>query len=215
MSYEIRTPLSSVIGFAELFEMSHTSEEESLFIEQIKKNSSKLLKLINDILFLSRLDAGMIEFKKKPVDFAQFFDARCQNVWNAHHNDGVDFVTDNPYQQLMVELDDQNLGIVIDQVMENATMHTTKGMVRASYEYTGEGVAMAFQDTGSGISDDRMKQIFDRFVSSGGHGTGLGLAICHDITTQMGGKIRIKSEVGKGTIVWVSIPCRCTEIVRK
>ena len=215
MSYEIRTPLSSVIGFAELFEMSHTSDEESLFIEQIKKNSSKLLKLINDILFLSRLDAGMIELKKKPVDFAQFFDARCQNVWNGHHHDGVDFVTDNPYQQLMVELDDQNLGIVIDQIMENAAMHTTTGVVRASYEYTGEGVAMAFQDTGSGISDDRMKQIFERFVSSGGHGTGLGLAICHDLTKQMGGKISIKSEVGKGTIVWVSIPCRCTEIVRK
>ena len=82
--------------------------------------------------------------------------------------------------------------------------------------YTGEGVAMAFQDTGCGISDDRMKQIFERFVSSGGsHGTGLGLAICHEITTQMGGKIRIKSEVDKGTIVWVSIPCKCTEIVRK
>ena len=215
MSYEIRTPLSSVIGFAELFEMSHASDDETLFIEQIKKNSSHLLKLINDILFLSRLDAGMIEFKMKPIDFAQFFDARCQNVWHSHHHDGVDFVTDNPYQQLVVELDDQNLGIVIDQIMENASMYTTQGVVRASYEYTGEGVAMAFQDTGCGISDDRMKQIFERFVSSGGHGTGLGLAICHEITTQMGGKIRIKSEVGKGTIVWVSIPCKCTEIVRK
>ena len=215
MSYEIRTPLSSVIGFAELFEMSHGSDDESLFIEQIKKNSSQLLKLINDILFLSRLDAGMIEFKKKPIDFAQFFDARCQSKWLTNHNEGVDFVIDNPYQQLEVDLDDQNLGIVIDQIMENATAHTTEGMVRASYEYTGEGVAMAFQDTGSGINEERMKQIFERFVSSGGHGTGLGLAICHEITTQMGGKIRIKSEVGKGTIVWVSIPCKCTEMVRK
>jgi signal transduction histidine kinase len=75
---------------------------------------------------------------------------------------------------------------------------------------------MSFQDTGSGISEERMKQIFERFVSSGGsHGTGLGLAICHEIITQMGGKIRLKSEMGKGTIVWVSIPCKCTEIVRK
>lgn len=216
MSYEIRTPLSSVIGFAELFEMSHASEDEALFIEQIKKNSAQLLKLINDILFLSRLDAGMIEFKNKPIDFAQFFEARCQSIWVRDHHEGVDFVTDNPYQQLVVEIDDQNLGLVIDQIVENATAHTTEGMVRASYEYTGEGVAMAFQDTGCGISEDRMKQIFERFVSSGGsHGTGLGLAICHEITTQMGGKIRIKSEVGKGTIVWVSIPCKCTEIVRK
>ena len=214
MSYEIRTPLSSVIGFAELFEMSHASDDEALFIEQIKKNSSLLLKLINDILFLSRLDAGMIEFKKKPIDFAQFFDARCRTVWHAHQHEGVDFVTDNPYQQLVVELDEQNLGIVIDQIMTNAAKYTTQGMVRASYEYTGEGVAMAFQDTGSGINEERMKQIFERFATSGGHGTGLGLAICHEITTQMGGKIRLQSEVGKGTIVWVSIPCKCTEIVR-
>ena len=215
MSYEIRTPLSSVIGFAELFETPHSSEDEVLFIEQIKKNSSLLLKLINDILFLSRLDAGMIEFQKKPIDFAQFFDARCLSMWQGRHQEGVDFVVDNPYQQLVVEIDDQNLGIVIDKIMENAMMHTTEGTVRASYEYTGEGIAMAFQDTGSGISEDRMKQIFERFVSSGGHGTGLGLAICHEITTQMNGKISIKSEVGKGTIVWVTIPCKCTDIVRK
>lgn len=216
MSYEIRTPLSSVIGFAELFEMSHGSEDEVLFIEQIKKNSAQLLKLINDILFLSRLDAGMIEFKRKPIDFAQFFDARCQSIWSRGHQEGVDFVIDNPYSQLEVEIDDQNLGLVIDQIVENATAHTTTGVVRVSYEYTGEGLAMAFQDTGSGISEERMKQIFERFVSSGSsHGTGLGLAICHEITTQMGGKIRIKSEVGKGTIVWISIPCKCTEIVRK
>jgi signal transduction histidine kinase len=157
----------------------------------------------------------MIEFKPKPIDFAAFFEARCQSVWLRGHQEGVEFVTDNPYSVLEVEIDDQNLGLVIDQILENATAHTTSGMVRASYEYTGEGIAMAFQDTGSGISEDRMKQIFERFVSSGGHGTGLGLAICHEMTAQMGGKIRIKSEVGKGTIVWVSIPCKCTEIVRK
>ena len=215
MSYEIRTPLSSVIGFAELFETPHSAEDEALFIEQIKNNSSLLLKLINDILFLSRLDAGMIEFKRKPIDFAQFFDSRCQSTWSRAHHEGVDFVADNPYQQLVVELDDQNLGVVIDQIMENATAHTREGMVRASYEYTGDGVAMAFQDTGSGISEERMSQIFERFISSGGHGTGLGLAICHEITTQMGGKIRIQSEVGKGTIVWVSIPCKCTVMIRK
>jgi signal transduction histidine kinase len=195
--------------------MAHSTDDEALFIDQIKKNSTQLLKLINDILFLSRLDAGMIEFKKKPVDFAAFFDARCQSIWHRDHQEGVDFVIDNPYQQLVVEIDDQNLGLVIDQILENAATHTTQGMVRASYEYTGDSVAMAFQDTGSGISEERMKQIFERFVSSGGHGTGLGLAICHEITTQMGGKVKLHSEVGRGTIVWVSIPCKCSELVRK
>ena len=92
---------------------------------------------------------------------------------------------------------------------------THEGMVRCSYEYTGEDLVMAFQDTGSGISKERLSQIFKRFASIGSHGTGLGLSICHDMVKLMGGKIKIKSEEGKGTIVWVTIPCKCTEIVRK
>jgi signal transduction histidine kinase len=87
--------------------------------------------------------------------------------------------------------------------------------VRIFYDYTGDELAIGFQDTGSGISDEHMAQIFERFGSPNGKGTGLGLPICHELARQMGGKIRIKSEVGKGTIVWVSIPCKCSDLVRK
>ena len=215
MSYEIRTPLSSVVGFAELFEMSHTSEDEPLFIEQIKHNSSRLLKLINDILFLSRLDAQMIEFRRQPIDFSQIFEARCQTAWFHDQHEGVSYVVDNPYHQLVVEIDEGNIGKVIDQLVSNAAQNTRMGMVRASYEYTGEDLVMVFQDTGCGISSERLNQIFERFVTSGNQGTGLGLSICHELVRQMGGKIKIKSNEGQGTIVWVTIPCKCTEIVRK
>lgn len=215
MSYEIRTPLSSVVGFAELFEMSHTSEDEPLFIEQIKHNSSRLLKLINDILFLSRLDAQMIEFRRQPIDFSQIFEARCQTAWFHDQHEGVSYVVDNPYHQLVVEIDESNIGRVIDQLVANAAQNTRMGMVRASYEYTGEDLVMVFQDTGCGISSERLNQIFERFVTSGNQGTGLGLSICHELVRQMGGKIKIKSNEGQGTIVWVTIPCKCTEIVRK
>jgi PAS domain-containing protein len=78
MSYEIRTPLNNVVGFAELFETEHDEEDEPFFVEQIKKSSNTLLDLINDILFLSRLDANMIEYKKSFVDFAQVFESHCQ-----------------------------------------------------------------------------------------------------------------------------------------
>ena len=78
MSYEIRTPLTSVVGFAELFQQDHSPDEETLFIQEIKENSTQLLKLINNILFLSRLDAEMIEFKKQPIDFTAFFGGRCE-----------------------------------------------------------------------------------------------------------------------------------------
>ena len=215
MSYEIRTPLNSVVGFAELFSMEHAAEDEAFFIKEIKDNSAHLLKLINDILFLSRLDAHMIEMKKEPIDFAGFFEPRCQAAWYNHRQENVGFVVENPYLRLVLDIDEQNLGIIIDQIVANAAEHTTSGQIHIFYDYTGEELVMAFQDTGCGIPEERMKQIFERFGSMGGNGTGLGLPICHDLAEQMGGRIRIKSTPGVGTIVWVDIPCTCREIVRK
>ena len=215
MSYEIRTPLASVVGFAELFQLDHSSEEEMLFIQEIKQNSSQLLKLINDILLLSRLDAGMIEFKKQPVDFAPFFGSRCETAWQDIRREGVDYQVDNPYNKLVIDVDAQNIGIIIDQIIANAVQHTAEGQVRARFDYTGEGLVMAFMDTGSGIPAGKLSHIFERFTGSTSHGTGLGLPICYEMANQMGGNITIKSTVGKGTMVWVTIPCQCTEIERK
>ena len=109
----------------------------------------------------------------------------------------------------------QNIGIVIGQIIANAAQHTTAGQVRARYDYTGEGLVMAFMDTGCGISEEKLSHIFERFTGSTSRGTGLGLPICNEIVRQMGGNITIKSTAGKGTIVWVTIPCQCTEIERK
>ena len=215
MSYEIRTPLSSVVGFAELFDQEHTQEDEAFFIEEINKNSAKLLELINDILFLSRLDAGMIEIKKEPIDFAAVFQSQCQTAWFKYQQPGVTYVADSPYHQLVVDIDLQNLSIVIGHLVTNAAQNTSSGQVHASYDYTGEELVLYFQDTGSGIAPATLERIFDRFVTDNANGSGLGLSICHEIVTQMGGKIRIKSELGKGTVVWVTIPCKCSEIVRK
>jgi len=215
MSYEIRTPLASVVGFAELFQQKHTPEEETLFIQEIKDNSTQLLKLINDILFLSRLDAEMIEFKKQPIDFAAVFDSNCEMAWQNYKQEGVEYLIDNPYNKLVVDIDMQNIGIIIDQIIANAAQHTTDGQVRARYDYTGEGLVMAFSDTGSGIPEEKLTHIFERFTGSTSRGTGLGLPICYEMAHQMGGNITIKSTVGKGTIVWVTIPCQCTEIERK
>jgi signal transduction histidine kinase len=215
MSYEIRTPLASVVGFAELFQQDHESGEEALFIQEIKENSTQLLKLINNILFLSRLDAEMIEFKKQPIDFAAFFGGRCETAWQKYKLDGVEYVVDNPYNKLVIDVDSQNIGIIIDQIVANAVQHTTTGQVLARFDYTGEELVMAFTDTGSGIADEKLSHIYERFTGSTSRGTGLGLPICYEIVHQMGGKITIKSTVGKGTMVWVTIPCECSEIERK
>ena len=105
--------------------------------------------------------------------------------------------------------------IIIDQIVSNAVRHTTSGHIRARYDYTGEYLVMAFQDTGCGISEDMLDHIFDRFMTVDGNGTGLGLSICREIVNQMNGKINIKSKEGEGTIVWVTIPCKVIELERK
>ena len=215
MSYEIRTPLTSVVGFAELFEMDHSAEDEKFFIEEIKNNSRGLLNLVNNILFLSRLDADMIEFKTAPVDFAAFFDGRCQAVWIHHRQPGVNYIVNTPYDRLILDIDINNLGLVIDHVVTNAAQHTTSGSVCASFDYNGEDLTMTIQDTGCGIPDDKIDKIFERFVTTDSSSNGLGLAISKEVVKLMGGRIRLKSELGKGTIVWIIIPCTCREMVRK
>jgi signal transduction histidine kinase len=156
----------------------------------------------------------MIEFKNKPVDFGPFFEMRCQNCWYHHQKPEVTYEVINPYKHIIVNIDEQNLGLVIDRIAENAAKNTTRGQVRARYDYTGDTLVIAFQDTGCGIPEDKMQQIFERFNNTDSQGTGLGLPICQEILNQMGGKITIKSEVGKGTIVWIAIPCKVNEIER-
>lgn len=214
MSYEIRTPLNTVVGFAELFEMEHSQEDEAVFISEIKESSSKLLKLINDILFLSRLDAQMIEIKPKTIDFANVFEIHCRQGWQVGQQEGVRYIVEAPYKQLVVDIDSQNLGIVIERIIENAVQHTTKGSVLARYDYIDDHLTITIDDTGSGITEDQQAHIFERFISGGSHGTGLGLSICHELIQQMNGSIRIKSKVGKGTTVWISVPCKVSEMER-
>ncbi len=215
MSYQIRTPLNSVVGFAELFEMEHEQADEPLFVKEINDNASLLLELINDILFLSRLDAQMIDIKKETVNFSELFESRCQTAFFHHQNPDVKFVVDSSYERLMVDVDMQNIGIIIDQILANAAEHTETGQVRASYDYTGEDLIMTFQDTGCGMSAEQQEHIFERFATTGSRGTGLGLNICLELARKMGGKVKVHSEQGKGTIVWVTIPCTCSELVRK
>lgn len=207
MSHEIRTPLSAVVGFSELFEQEHDVADEPFFIKEIKDNSAHLLHLINDILFLSRLDAHMIDIEKSPVDFAQTFESYCHLGWANYQKEGVKYKVMNLYSQLVVNIDDTNMGRIIEQVVANAAQHTTKGAVQARYDYIGDKLVITVEDTGSGISKDDLQHVYERFSTDGISGTGLGLPICKELARQMGGTIDISSEVGKGTTVWITMPC--------
>lgn len=215
MSYEIRTPLTSVVGFADLFEQDHTAEEEQLFIREIRDNSEYLLALINDILFLSRLDAQMIELKLKMTDICPTFETHCQTAWTQHRQPGVTLSVENPYEHLVLEVDEQNLGHVIEQIVANAAYFTREGQVRVRCDYTGEDLIIAVHATDGGISEDSLPHVFDRFIRTHNNGTGLEMSICYELVRLMGGKIHIKSDAVTGTNIWISIPSKCGELVRK
>ena len=218
MSYEIRTPLNTVVGFAELFEAEHDPADEPLFVEEIKKNSSVLLNLVNDILFLSRLDANMIEYNKAPVDFALVFESHCQMGWSSNPLLSVKTSVENPYEHLVVDIDQPNLGRVIEKLCANAVNYTHEGYVRAKYEYRGEQLIISIEDSGIGIPADMQTKIFDRFARDHNEqhfGTGLDLPIVQMLVQQMGGTIELQSEEGKGTTIWVTMPCKATVMEKK
>ena len=215
MSFEIRTPLASVVGFAELFDQPHNVEEEPLFIEQIKSNSTYLLNLINEILFLSRLDARMIEIKPQPHDIAATFEVYCQDGWTAYLQPHVDYIVEDHYRKMELEIDEGHVGYIVRQIINNAALHTTEGSIRARYDYIHGHLVIVIEDTGSGIPQKDLPHIFERFVSKSKNGTGLGLPICKELTEQMGGNFEINSELGRGTTVWISIPCKMLNIERK
>lgn len=217
MSYEIRTPLNAVLGFAELFNGPHDEEDEPVFAEEIKKNTGELLRLINDILFISRLDARMVEFNYKPNDFAILFDGFCYMGWSSL-NPGVKVIVENPYSHLMVNIDDQNLGQVIQKLCANAAANTTEGTIRAKYEYRHGELTISIEDTGKGIDAKMLPRIFQRFARdeyNEPYGSGLDLPIVKELVEQMGGSIEIQSEKDKGTTAYLIIPCEMTSLEKK
>ena len=175
MSFEIRTPLTTVVGFAELFQMEHSAEDETVFINEIKSSSAQLLKLINDILFLSRLDAEMITINPQPIDFATSITARCEHVWANQRKPGVSYIVKAPFKKLVVDIDMNNISLVMEKILTNAVQHTETGTVLVHYDYLGDQLAVSVEDTGHGIPEDQIKHIFDRFVTdSSTSGAGLG-----------------------------------------
>lgn len=219
MSYEIRIPLNAVIGFAELFESDHDVADEQVFATEIKKNTEKLLELVDDVLLLSKLDANMIEIKKEPIDFASVFESLCTEGWGKDLAPDVRTVVVSPYEHLVVEIDIQMLSYVIEHITRNSSHFTTVGFVQAKYEYRQNSLTILLEDTGSGISTKDLPHVFERFMRSDSDsikfGTGLGLPISKAIIEKMGGQMELRSELGRGTWVWILLPCKATSMLRK
>lgn len=217
MSHELRTPLNAVIGFAELFNSEHSEEDEPIFAEEIKKNTGVLLALINDILFLSRLDARMIEYNYQECDFALLFEGWCYMGWS-NLRPNVKAVVDNPYNRLLVNIDQQNLGMVIQKLCTHSGATTKEGTVRAKYEYRHGELTITIDDTSKGMSAQELENAFNRFTNeenSDTEGTGLDLPIVKELIEQMGGSIEVQSEQDKGTTFFVTMPCEMGVLEKK
>ncbi|MBQ9649449.1 MAG: PAS domain S-box protein [Prevotella sp.] len=217
MSYEIRTPLNAVIGFAELFNGPHEVEDEPIFSEEIKRNTNELLALVNDILYISRLDAKMVEFNYKETDFATLFEGFCYMGLGTLNPD-VKIQVENPYNHLMVKIDEQNLGEVIQKLCINAARVTKAGTIRAKYDYRHGELNISIEDTGRGLSEKDLQHVFDRFARDENNqreGTGLDMPIIRELVEQMGGTIEVQSEEGKGSTAYVIIPCEMTAMEKK
>ena len=217
MSYEIRTPLNNVVGFAGLFNTPHDEADEPAFVEQIKINSNNMLALVNDVMLLSSLDANMVEYHKEDIDFAQVFASHCQIGWSTA-NTQVKTVIDNPYESLVLNIDQEHVGKVIEKLCWLSALTLKEGFAKARYEYRRGELLITIEDTGDGIPEEGMAHLFDRFVHNiDNHllGTGLDLPIVQAMVNQMGGTIEIESTLHKGTTAWVSIPCEAKNIERR
>ena len=217
MSYEIRTPLNNVVGFAGLFNTPHDEADEPAFVEQIKINSNNMLTLVNDVMLLSSLDANMVEYHKDYIDFAQVFASHCQIGWSTA-NTQVKTVIDNPYESLVLNIDLEHVGKVIEKLCWLSALTLKEGYVKARYEYRRGELLITIEDTGDGIPEEGMAHLFDRFVHNYDDqllGTGLDLPIVQAIVRQMGGTIELDSKLHHGTTAWVSIPCEVQSVEKR
>ena len=215
MVQEIRTPMNTVLSLVAQIDPHHVSDNEKEQTKGILDNADYLLHLIDNILYLSRLQARMVEIIKQPRNFAELFESQCMTGWMKYQNDSTRYIVENPYDQLIVDIDAENLGQAIRQVSANAAQHTASGVVRARYDYIGRRLMISIDDTGEGMPPDILAEVNKNDSYATPNTKGLGLAITKELVSQMGGTVEVSSELGSGTTVYIMIPCQASVIKRK
>lgn len=213
ISHEIRTPLNAIIGFSNLLTNTDKKEEIAEYQRIIVTNSDLLLRLINDILDLSKIEAGFIDRQLSEFDLSVYFDELYGSVRQAMANPSVKLVCDNPYESCLVRMDANRLAQVVLNYATNAIKCTYRGEIRMGYRRQGEGIYFYVSDTGIGIPDKDKPRLYRRFekLNEFAQGTGLGLVICKVVTEASGGRVGFESEEGVGSTFWSWVPC---EIMR-
>ncbi|MDE5870927.1 MAG: hypothetical protein K2H22_03130, partial [Muribaculaceae bacterium] len=214
MSHEIRTPLNAIVGFSNMLAETDDPVQKQKFINIIESNNDMLLQIISDILDLSKTEAGTMEFNMRPTDINALLVNIGESVVD-RVKPGVDLLCNFGAQQCWIDTDPNRLSQVVINFLTNASKFTEIGDISFGYEVRGETLYFYCHDTGSGISEENQKKVFERFIklNSFVNGTGLGLPICKAIVEFLGGQIGVYSEgEGYGSTFWFEIPYTMVEI---
>ena len=207
MSHEIRTPLNAIVGFSRIIAESTNEEERLGYYEIVESNNERLLQLINEILDLSKIESGIVEFTITPVRLHPL----CKEIHDAHIfrcPEGVELIYEPSDENIVIDGDKNRIFQVISNLIGNAFKFTTTGHISYGYRREGKYVAFHVTDTGMGIAPDKVDRVFERFVkvNNFAQGTGLGLSICKTIVEHLQGDISVESEMGKGSRFIVTLP---------
>ena len=209
MSHEIRTPLNAIVGFSSILAEDVSEEERMEYLSIISKNNDILLQLINDILDLSKIEAGTLEYVYANIDVNKMLSEIEQAARMRQPNANVAICAVMPMPDLLLYTDQRRITQVLNNFISNAMKFTNTGSITFGYEEPKDGYIRFFvTDTGTGIPPEKVADIFNRFVKldSFKQGTGLGLAISQNIVKELKGEIGVLSELGKGSTFWFTLP---------
>lgn len=212
MSHEIRTPLNAIVGFSNLLvdgDMAFKKEEVKEFLSLINLNCEQLLALISDILDLSKIESNTMVFNITEQPLTPLL----QNILRAQQINvpqEVELLLDLPATDTIITTDPLRLKQVINNLINNAIKFTSKGAITLGYRQNNNQVSIFVKDTGTGIDEDKINHIFERFYKGDNfvQGTGLGLAISHTIVEHLKGTITVTSEIGKGSHFTIQHPIK-------